>query len=435
MALVSNKEFYKKDKKELVKHFSKNEKTLIITSYYSGLNFDHDKNLIFLRLQNENDLYIQLNQTSDQYDCIILVDTIEISMEINNVLNFLKKYTKIDGKIILSSINPVWNKILSITELFRLKNQSKNRSYIHLKRIQPTLSSLGLETTKSYSRQYFPFKLLFIGSILNNILEILFFYFNLGIKTYIVIRNISEKSEKIDMSKTIIVPAKNEEGNLEELVRRIPFLGKKVELIISCGESKDRTFEVAKDLEANNLDIKVIKQTKNGKANAVWEALEISSGEVVSILDADLSVDPEKLTDFFDVIELNRADFVNGTRLIYPMEKGSMRLINNFGNRTFQLLISRILNLPLTDSLCGTKVFKRSLIEKIKNWQNTLKIEDPFCDFDLLFAAAYSGEKILEVPIHYRARTYGNTQISRFKDGFKLIKYLIKSFYKFNTSS
>ena len=141
-----------------------------------------------------------------------------------------------------------------------------------------------------------------------------------------------------------------------------------------------------------------------------------------------MSVDPEKLTDFFDVIELNRADFVNGTRLIYPMEKGSMRLLNNFGNRTFQLLISLIVNLPLTDSLCGTKVFKRSLIEKIKHWQNTLKIEDPFCDFDLLFSAAYSGEKILEVPIHYRARTYGKTQISRFKDGFKLIKYLIKSF-------
>lgn len=435
MALVSNKEFYKKDRKELTKHFSQNEKTLIITSYDSGINFNQDKYLKFIKLQNENDLYIQLNQINNQYDCIVLVDTIEITMEINNVLNALKKYLKIDGKIILSSVNPAWNKILSITELFKLKNQSKNRSYIHLKRIQPTLNSLGLETTKSYSRQYFPFKVLFIGSLLNNILEVLFFYFNLGIKTYIVIRNVSEKSKKIDMSKTIIVPAKNEEGNLEELVNRVPYLGERVELIISCGESKDRTFEIAKNLKKDNLDIKVIKQTKNGKANAVWEALEVSSGDIISILDADLSVDPEKLTDFFNIIEINRADFVNGTRLIYPMEKGSMRLINNFGNRTFQLLVSLIVNLPLTDSLCGTKVFKRTLIDKIKNWQNTLKIEDPFCDFDLLFSAAYSGEKILEVPIHYRARTYGKTQIRRFKDGFKLIKYLIKSFYKFNTSS
>jgi len=434
MTLLSNLEFYKKDEYEIHKYISRNEKSLIITGYDSGLRQIEEKNIDFVKLSNENNIFLELDYINQVYDSIILVDTIEVINQIDSFLIFLKKYLKKDGKIILSSINPFWNRILSFTEVVKLKNKSKNRAYIHLRKIQPTLHSLGLEVVKSYSRQFFPFKLFFIGHLLNNVFELIFYYFNLGIKTYIIVRNIPENVIKKDLSKSIIIPAKNEEGNLIELIERIPYLGKNVEVIISCGESQDRTVEVARAIKSENLNIKVIQQSRNGKANAVWEALEVSSGEVISILDADLSVDPEKLIDFFNIIENNRADFVNGTRLIYPMEKGSMRLINNFGNRTFQFIISLIINLPLTDSLCGTKVFKRGLIEKIKYWQNTIKTEDPFCDFDLLFSASYFGEKILEVPIHYRARTYGKTQIRRFKDGFKLIKYLIKSFYKFNTS-
>ena len=111
-----------------------------------------------------------------------------------------------------------------------------------------------------------------------------------------------------------------------------------------------------------------------------------------------------------------------------------MRIINTLGNKVFQFLISMVIGQKLTDSLCGTKVFKKSNLEKIYNWQNTLKSKDPFGDFDLIFSAAYAGDKILEYPVHYRARVYGETQISRFRDGFKLIKYFIESYYLFNIS-
>jgi len=126
---------------------------------------------------------------------------------------------------------------------------------------------------------------------------------------------------------------------------------------------------------------------------------------------------------------------VNGTRLIYDMERGAMKFINNIGNRVFQFIVSLIIGLPLTDSLCGTKVFRRTLYTKIISWQSTVKTKDPFGDFDLLFSAAYSGHKILELPIHYKTRTYGETQIHKYRDGYKLIKYLVRSFYKFNSSS
>ena len=162
--------------------------------------------------------------------------------------------------------------------------------------------------------------------------------------------------------------------------------------------------------------------------------MDICKGEVIAILDADISVEPEKLTDFFEIIELDRADFVNGTRLIYSMEKGAMRFLNVLGNRLFQRFISIIIRQPLTDSLCGTKVFKIDQKVDIKNWQNTINLKDPFGDYDLLFSAAYSGKQILELPIHYKKRTYGKTQISRFRDGYKLIRYLLRSFVMLNVS-
>jgi len=177
-----------------------------------------------------------------------------------------------------------------------------------------------------------------------------------------------------------------------------------------------------------------LKQSKNGKANAVWDAVNIASNELIAILDSDQSVDPEVLIEFFEILENGNADFVNGTRLIYPMEDKAMRALNTLGNKAFQFLISIVIKQKLTDSLCGTKVFKKTNIKKILNWQNTLSSKDPFGDFDLIFSAAYSGDRILEYPVHYRARVYGETQISRFRDGFRLIKYFLESFYLFNIS-
>ena len=207
-------------------------------------------------------------------------------------------------------------------------------------------------------------------------------------------------------------------------------------MIVVYGESEDDTEKVVLNLNSVFPDIKIksFKQSLKGKANAVWEAVEASENNLIAILDSDQSVDPETLIDFFEILENGNADFVNGTRLIYPMEDKAMRIINTLGNKVFQFLISMVIGQKLTDSLCGTKVFKKSNLEKIYNWQNTLKSKDPFGDFDLIFSAAFAGDKILEYPVHYRARIYGETQISRFRDGFKLIKYFIESFYLFNFS-
>ena len=387
-----------------------------------------------LLLVNDNDLVKSLNSIEEKFDLVIITDLFELTDDIYSVLKIIKKILIPNGKLLVNSVNPKWNVILKLFEKLQLKTYTKDRAYIHPKKISNIAKSDGFELNQYYSRQIFPFRMLGIGKLINKILEVVLLPFNIGIKNYMIFSYY--KSSNVNNSKSIIIPAKNEEKNLVPLIKRIPVFDEEYELVVVYGKSKDKTEEIVLDLENlfPDINIKVLKQSSNGKANAVWEAVEVCDMELIAILDSDQSVDPETLEYFFEILESGNADFVNGTRLIYPMEDKAMRTINTFGNKIFQFLISLVIRQRLTDSLCGTKVFKKSNINKIKIWQDTLSSRDPFGDFDLIFSAAYAGDKILEYPVHYRARVYGETQISRFRDGLKLIKYFIESYYLFNIS-
>jgi hypothetical protein len=288
--------------------------------------------------------------------------------------------------------------------------------------------------TKHYTRQIFPFKLFYIGTFINILLEVIFFRFNLGLKSYFVFVKNSSRDYKLQ-SKTLLIPAKNEEGNLVELISRIK-LEKNTQIIFVIANSKDDTLNKALEIANNNSFFKfdVLEQQSNGKKNAIKEALPYIENELVAILDSDISVDPEELNNFFAIIEKNLADFVNGSRLVYSMEKGAMRLLNNFGNRVFQKFVSFVIKENITDTLCGTKVFKKELVQTIINWDMKNKFKDPFGDFNFIFAASSIGERIVDYPVHYRSRTYGSTQISRFRDGYKLLLNFINSFIRLNAS-
>ena len=377
-----------------------------------------------LLLVNDNDLVKSLSSIEEKFDLVIITDLFELTDDIYSVLKIIKKILIPNGKLLVNSVNPKWNVILKLFEKLQLKTYTKDRAYIHPKKISNIAKSDGFELNQYYSRQIFPFRMLGIGKLINKILEVVLLPFNIGIKNYMIFSYY--KSNNVNNSKSIIIPAKNEEKNLVPLIKRIPVFDEEYELVVVYGKSKDKTEEIVLDLENlfPDINIKVLKQSSNGKANAVWEAVEVCDMELIAILDSDQSVDPETLEYFFEILESGNADFVNGTRLIYPMEDKAMRTINTFGNKIFQFLISLVIRQRLTDSLCGTKVFKKSNINKIKIWQDTLSSRDPFGDFDLIFSAAYAGDKILEYPVHYRARVYGETQISRFRDGLSLLNTL-----------
>tara|TARA_B100000131_G_scaffold30069_1_gene28183 strand:- start:1818 stop:3113 length:1296 start_codon:yes stop_codon:yes gene_type:complete len=427
----SNKTFYKRHNIELQRYLTSEDSLHIININSKKKIKEELSEKLYLLIDDEKDLNINVGER--KYETIVLTDVVEVVDDVYSLISVLKNLLKPNGKLIITSVNTKYYFFIKLLEILRLKDKNITYSYIHNKKIKNIASGVGFEFVNTSSKQIFPFNFFGFGKLFNKILEIIFFKFDLGIKTYSVFR--LKAAEIINNKKTIIIPAKNEEGNLKELVSRIPKF-EDCEIIISCGVSRDKTIEVAEKIKKQNnfFDIKVISQSGNGKANAIWEALEFTTGDIISILDADISVEPETLTYFFDIVENNHADFVNGTRLIYEMEPGSMKFINKLGNRLFQFLISQVTRTNLTDSLCGTKVFKKSLIPKIFWWQRTFGLKDPFCDFDLIFTASYTGQKILEYPVHYKTRTYGQTQISRFKDGYKLINYFVRSFALFNSS-
>jgi len=429
MKKLSNKIFYQRHNEELNRYMYNRTALHVINTNSKDKIIEKKSEKLFI---NKNEL-ISSNILQKKYEAIILTDIVEVHDDLFSLLNQLTLALAENGIFVISSLNYKYTPLIRLFEIIGIKDKNLNYSYIQNKKLKNITSGLGFDFITSYTKQIFPFKLFFIGDYINIFLELLFSFFNLGIKTYSVFR-IQPNTDSV-YKKTIIIPAKNEEGNLEILINRIP-KNEKYEIIIPCGLSEDNTISVARELSKNNntFDISTFVQTGKGKANAVWEAADRAKGDVLAILDADISVDPETIPDFFEIIKKNNADFVNGTRLIYQMEKGSMRYINTLGNRVFQLVIGKIINQQITDSLCGTKVFKKTLLQDIKFWQNSTKTTDPFGDFDLLFAAAFSGQKIIEFPIHYRKRIYGETQISRFKDGFKLIKYLTKTYFVFRTS-
>ena len=430
---INSTEFYSRQNQEIKRFLNIEKKTLHICINQDNLFLDKEK-LDVLALENQKDVIQSIFKLEKKYDLIIITDLFEVSSDIYELLKTTRDKLNNNGKILISTINPKWRSVLRFSEIINIKKQIRKSSNTKLKKIVSSARSSGLELNYFYTKQIFPFKLLGFGRVLNKALELIFFKFNLGIKSYILFSNITFL--KTEMSKSVIVPAKNESKNLEILFESFPKLSSLNEIILICAESKDNTFEMGKDIskKKSDLKIKVIEQESKGKAGAVFEALEHTTGELIAILDSDISVEPETLPSFFEIIESGHGDFVNGTRLIYPIENKSMRFLNRLGNKFFKFAVSSVIRNPLSDSLCGTKVFRRSHINRIISWRKDLNNLDPFGDFDFLFSAAYYGEKISEYPVHYKARIYGKTQINRFRDGFKLIYYFFKSFSKFNSS-
>jgi|TARA_B100001248_G_C27394818_1_gene464795 hypothetical protein len=430
---INSKTFYKNHINEISRYYSANDSVLHVVNSESNIQvLDDFYDTLKIDISSQNNLMEFYDDK--KYDLVVITDLFELSDDIYLFLKNISKFINSNGKLLITSINPKWNNFIKVFEILKLKNSTKKRNYIPPKKINNIAKSTGFEMIHKNTRQILPFSIFGLGAFINKIFEFLLSLLNIGIKTYTLFR--FENSSKKEMSKSIIIPAKNEEGNLEELLKRIPNFKGQNEILIVCGKSKDNTLEKSHELanQFKEKNISVFEQTSKGKAGAVYEVLNNCSGELIAILDADISVDPETLNDFFEIIENGYADFVNGTRLIYGKEKNAMRFLNSIGNLFFQFLISIVIKQKLTDSLCGTKIFKKENLDLLYDWQKTNIVKDPFGDFDLIFSAAYSGQKILEYPVHYRSRKYGSTQISRFKDGWKLLSYFMISLYKFNVS-
>jgi cellulose synthase/poly-beta-1,6-N-acetylglucosamine synthase-like glycosyltransferase len=361
-------------------------------------------------------------ELSEKFDYIIISDLTGYLWDIQSVFKNLKKVCNDKTRIIISSYNYLWEPLLKLSESLGLKQKQPLQNWLSMKDLTGLLELEGFDTIKTDRKILLPKKIPLLNYIFNNIISNLPVLNHLCLVNLIIARKEQEHGNELSVS--ILVPAKNEKGNIENAILRTPVFGKSQEFIFMEGNSKDGTFEEMMRVKDKYKDINIIvdRQTGTGKGNAVREGFDKATGEILMILDADLTTPPEDLIKFYDAIKESRGEFINGCRLVYPMEKQAMRLLNLFANKFFGLFFTYLLGQKVKDTLCGTKVLLKEDYEKIKISRKYFGDFDPFGDFDLLFGAAKLNLKIVEIPIRYRDREYGSTQINRFKHGWLLLK-------------
>ena len=394
-----------------------------------GVGIDTSKKFIDLA----KDKYTNLNfycdsietlQLDYKFGYIILSGLIGDINDIENFLIQLKKFCNNDTKIIISYYNKIWEPILKLAEIFKLKTIQPVQNWISKNDINNFFYLSDYEVIKHYNKIIFPISIPLLSSFLNIFIANLPFLRSLCLLSFVNVKLKSESNMSNELTTSIIVPAKNEKGNIENLVKRVTKFPHKYELIFIEGNSTDDTFEEMKRIKElfKDIKIKIIVQSGKGKGNAVREGFEVANGDVLMILDSDLSVSPEDLQKFYNAIINNKGGLINGSRFVYPKEKEAMRFLNMIGNIFFSKILSFAIDQKITDSLCGTKVLKKNDYIKIKNNRSYFGDFDPFGDFDLIFGSSKIGLKIIDIPVRYQNRKYGKTQISRFTHGWLLVK-------------
>ncbi|MBF0146049.1 MAG: methyltransferase domain-containing protein [Magnetococcales bacterium] len=372
-----------------------------------------------------------LHRLDGPFDFIILSDVTGVMEDVAATLTALHSLCTPETRLVITHFNQYWEPILRLGSKIGLRMPSKTENWMTSSQIMNFLFLADFELVRREWRQLLPLRWMGLGRLCNRYLGTLPLLRHLCLRRIFVARPVS-KGLAVAPSVTIVIPCRNEFGNIEAAVRRIPPFCDDMELIFVEGHSRDGTFEeIGRVIHAfPERDIKRFKQLGTDKGDAVRLGFHHARGELLMILDADLTVPPEDLPKFYQAVVQGKGEFVNGTRLIYPLENEAMRTLNLWANMIFSRLFSWLLNQPISDTLCGTKVLFKRDYEQIAANRAYFGDFDPFGDFDLLFGAAKANLKIIEVPIRYRARAYGQTQISRFTHGWLLLRMVVFAFKK-----
>ncbi len=367
-------------------------------------------------------------ELDEKFDLIILSNLIGFVDDVQAIFEQLHKVSHQNTKIIVTYYNHFWEPLLKLAEKLGLKTKTPNQNWLTQHDINNLLMLGGFDVYRETRRMIFPVYIPLISPFFNKVLGKLPLIRLLAMNNYSFATPapVSEPQDVAEKySVTIVIPARNESGNIENGLLRIPKFGKWQEVIFVEGNSTDDTWAKINEIKEKydvTHRIKIAKQDGKGKADAVRKGFGMAEGDILMILDADLTVPPEDLPKFYDAIATGKGDFINGCRLVYQMEKQAMRFLNMLGNKFFGIAFSWLLDQPFKDTLCGTKVIFRSDYHKLVTNRKFFGEFDPFGDYDLLFGAFKLNLKIVELPIRYRERTYGETNISRFKHGLILLR-------------
>jgi len=360
-----------------------------------------------------------LSSIAGEFDVIIFSDTVNDLWDVQRALEQIQKFCAPHTRVILNFYSHLWQLPLMFAQSLNLAAPMLAQNWLTVEDVDNMLRLAGFESIRTTQEILWPVPL---GGFANRVLVRLWPFNGFALSNFVVARPAPQLVNEPSVS--VVVAARNEAGNIKSIFERLPKMGSKTELIFVEGHSKDDTYEtIEKEIAAHSATpSRVFRQPGIGKADAIRLGFEKATGDILMILDADLTVPPEDLPRFYDAIASGKGEFINGVRLVYPMEKQAMRTLNFIGNKFFSMAFSWMLGQPIKDTLCGTKVLWRKDYEKIAANRAYFGDFDPFGDFDLIFGAAKLNLKIIDLPIRYRERTYGTTNISRWKHGMLLIR-------------
>ena len=361
----------------------------------------------------------------ETFDYIILSDTIGYLDDVQQVLTQLHVACHADTRLIITYQNALWSPVLGAAESIGLKMPEKSQNWLDKGDIANLLTISDFDTVRTGKRMLMPRYVPLFSELMNRYVANLPLLNRLGLFTFVVARSLRHAVPTTVPSVTVVVPARNEAGNIEAIVRRTPPMGSRTELLFVEGNSTDNTWAEVQRVCATYtgpLELSCMQQPGKGKGDAVRKGYSHATGDILMILDADMTVPPEDLPKFYEAIASGRGEYINGSRLVYPMEDQAMRTLNLMGNKFFSMAFSWLLSQRIKDTLCGTKVMTQANYKRLAAGRGYFGDFDPFGDFDLIFGSAKLNLKFVEIPIRYRARTYGETNISRFKHGWLLLK-------------
>ncbi len=367
----------------------------------------------------------------EKFDFIILSDTIGSLVDCQKTLFQLHPLCTRETRIIISYYTYFWEPVLKLAEIIGLKMPQVEQNYMATSDIVNILELADFDIVGCDWRQLLPLRMAGLGNVINKYIATLPIVRRFCLRNYVIARSLKQILPK-NKSCSIIIPCRNEKGNIESAVQRIPQFTEEIEIIFVEGHSTDGTYEEIERVIGKypKSNIKLLRQLGKGKADATFMGFDNAQGEVLIILDGDLTVPPEELDKFWNAITSGKGEYINGSRLIYPMEEEAMRFLNLIANWGFSLMFTWLLNQRYTDTLCGTKVLTKSDYIRMKKERDYFKFYDPFGDFDLLFCSSKLNLKMVEIPINYKQRRYGNTQIQRFRNGWQLLKIVLYGYKK-----
>jgi SAM-dependent methyltransferase len=365
------------------------------------------------------------------FDVIIISDTISALDDCVDTFRSLHRLCGPHTRVIAAYHSRFWEPIFHLYAKLAGRPTAPPQNWLSAQDIANLFFLTDFDVVKKEWRILSPFRLLGLGRLVNRFVASLPLIRKLCLRNYVVARPLPRPAA-LQASATVLIPCRNERGNIEAAITRMPAFSPDIEIIFVEGGSSDGTWdEIQRVIAAYpQFDIKAMKQTGKGKGDAVRAGFAAARGDVLMILDADLTMPPEELPKFYETLISGRGEFINGSRLVYPMESQAMRFLNLLANHIFALLFSYMLNQRYTDTLCGTKVLRRSDYEDLGRNRAYFGDFDPFGDFDLIFGASKLNLKTAEIPIRYAAREYGETNISRFRHGLLLLQMVVFAFMK-----